>query len=384
MSDFLLKFGPTLPYPAKYTRGQNSKSEGSLIKVGGENSHGELGLNPSENSSPSPLVDLLFFKENSIQIRHISCGGNHCICLTNDGDIYTWGLNQESQCGRSGPEEFFMPTKLDLFGLKYKSVAAGKSHSLCVSENGELVSFGDNTWGQCGDGNGKEPIKVSGLKEIVGVAGGERHSVVFDERGRVIAFGCNESYQVGAEEKMPKVAPTLLEGLENVIQISCGREHSLARTKEGKVYSWGSNSSHQSGAPIPQNESFVKKPTLIKLDKVCHVSGGSNNSMAVTEDGKLYFWGMGILSHHPKLHASHTPSHSPEPQLVDFLPEKKFKYCSVGSSQSFVVTEDQYVYGWGPHLGMNVQQEMVQNMTRVSTSLFSNFWVIFNPIKPQP
>jgi alpha-tubulin suppressor-like RCC1 family protein len=57
----------------------------------------------------------------------------------------------------------------------------------------------------------------------------------------VYAWGNNRSFQLGLGEKMPcdVFIPTLVPIAKNVIQISCGTEHSVALTKDSKVFTWG-------------------------------------------------------------------------------------------------------------------------------------------------
>lgn len=63
----------------------------------GCNSHGQLGINePYLEQKFSPvLVDLLLNKK----LQNVSCGANHTIVSTRQGDVFAWGSNDFGQCG---------------------------------------------------------------------------------------------------------------------------------------------------------------------------------------------------------------------------------------------------------------------------------------------
>ena len=83
---------------------------------------------------------------------------------------------------------------------------------------------------------GKRPRQVS--------CGGF-HTAVVTEDGRLYTFGGGEHGQLGHNDRVNKLKPTLVQALEGVFisQITCGWSHSVALTSEGRVYTWG-NSDH--------------------------------------------------------------------------------------------------------------------------------------------
>lgn len=279
--DFAVKFGPTLPYPQKYMHGLKERLYG-VVKVGGENSNNELG----EEGSPSfgQLLDLNYFGHNAIKVRDISCGGNHCLSVSQGGVVYSWGLNEDGQCGfPTSTKQINHPRMVDLSGFRCHVVAAGGKHSLCVSADGEVIAFGNNSYGQCGiegDFTQVTPSKVKDVKKIVGASAGTFHSIVFDEEGSVFGFGNNESFQLGIQSSTSKVhSPVRIEGVTQVIQVSCGKDHTLALTKEEQVFAWGNNQHGQVGIPTSSEDPFVKNPTKVAIEDVLHVSAGPTYSL---------------------------------------------------------------------------------------------------------
>ena len=86
-------------------------------------------------------------------IISISVGDGHCACLDNDGNIYTFGSNQYGQLG-IGDEDLShtsIPQKVNL--PPCTQISCGNNFTMCLSENGEVYSFGYNEYGQLGIGN---------------------------------------------------------------------------------------------------------------------------------------------------------------------------------------------------------------------------------------
>lgn len=78
------------------------------------------------------------------------------------------------------------------------------NHSfVVVGDDRQLYAFGQNTKGQLGIGNIKDthiPTKVGGEvmnKSVIMACGGDHHSLVLTSEGRVYSFGANDEGQLG-------------------------------------------------------------------------------------------------------------------------------------------------------------------------------------------
>ena len=101
--------------------------------------------------------------------------------------------------------------RIKVSNYKIKAISAGRNHNLLLSEDGKVYSFGDNSKGQLGryteytvNGNGRlaaEPtiIDVSAIStnKIIAISAGGNHSLVLSEDGKVHSFGDNSKYQSG-------------------------------------------------------------------------------------------------------------------------------------------------------------------------------------------
>jgi alpha-tubulin suppressor-like RCC1 family protein len=85
-----------------------------------------------------------------ISIKKVSVGSRHTMVLTSNNKVYCFGDNSDGQC--SGfTQSNRTPTKVKFLGKqKIVDIAAGETHSLALSENGELFSWGDCSFDKLG------------------------------------------------------------------------------------------------------------------------------------------------------------------------------------------------------------------------------------------
>ena len=106
----------------------------------------------------------------------IAAGSYHSLFLLGDGSVWTWGTNgwgqlgngtfdERHQLGEASLDERHTPTKVN--GLNHVTgIAANYLHSLAVQGDGSVWAWGDNTYGELGDGtttNRSTPMQVSGF-----------------------------------------------------------------------------------------------------------------------------------------------------------------------------------------------------------------------------
>jgi len=150
-----------------------------------------------------------------LQLRHrpvvsVACGENHSLVMTIGGNVYGWGENTQGQLGLSDTTNRLRPEQIKaLRSMGATKIAAGRNHSLVISQKGLLLAFGSNNHGQCGvDSEVKvqpQPIVVERLRELrtVDVCGGFAHTLALCEvpgkaLSRVYVMGLNSSGQVNS------------------------------------------------------------------------------------------------------------------------------------------------------------------------------------------
>ncbi|KAL0378192.1 UNVERIFIED_CONTAM: Ultraviolet-B receptor UVR8, partial [Sesamum radiatum] len=212
---------------------------------------GRLGHgNSSDLFTPQPIKAL-----QGLRIKQIACGDSHCLAVTMEGEVQSWGRNQNGQLGLGSTEDSLVPRKIEAFqGISVKMVAAGAEHTAAVTEDGQLYGWGWGRYGNLGLGDRDDrlvPGKVSTIQgeKMVLVACGWRHTISVSSSGSLYTYGWSKYGQLGHGDFEDHLIPHKLEALrENRIsQISGGWRHTMAVTDDGKLFGWGWNKFGQVG-----------------------------------------------------------------------------------------------------------------------------------------
>ncbi|KAG5412303.1 hypothetical protein IGI04_008622 [Brassica rapa subsp. trilocularis] len=234
---------------------------------------GRLGHgNSSDLFTPLPIKAL-----QGIRIKQIACGDSHCLAVTMDGEVQSWGRNQNGQLGLGNTEDSLVPQKIQAFeGIRIKMVAAGAEHTAAVTEDGDLYGWGWGRYGNLGLGDRNdrlvpERVTSAGGEKMSMVACGWRHTISVSYSGALYTYGWSKYGQLGHGDLEDHLVPHKLEALGNSVisQISGGWRHTMALTSDGKLYGWGWNK------------------------KVVQVSCGWRHTLAVTERNNVFAWGRG-------------------------------------------------------------------------------------------
>ena len=273
--------------------GQGSAAKHSIVlKIDGsvwswgDNEFGQLGIGNSDiiNSSVPRLI------EDIHGVVAVAVGNKHSLALTDEGVVWSWGNNKKGQIGHANQTESYVP-KL-IHGLaNVVSIASGYSHSMALKEDGTVWTWGENSLGQLGIGtktNRVKPVKVEGLENIVYISAGAGHCVAVKGDGTVWTWGWNDYGQLGDGTFETKLEPVKSK-ITNVVKVSAGGLHNTALTTMGEVIAWGSNTFGQLGKSRVRNYPMPVK--VYALKDVIEVTAGDMHSMAVLQDGTVKTWG---------------------------------------------------------------------------------------------
>jgi alpha-tubulin suppressor-like RCC1 family protein len=106
---------------------------------------------------------------NGEKVKAISCGSEHSMALTENGAVFSWGNNCFGQLGVGDYEKKEKPKLVLLNDIIIEKISCGKNHSLLLSRDGDIYGFGDNSCGQLGmkdRQNAEIPIKINNFSEI--------------------------------------------------------------------------------------------------------------------------------------------------------------------------------------------------------------------------
>jgi alpha-tubulin suppressor-like RCC1 family protein len=180
----------------------------------------------------------------------VGAGHRHTLVVrTTDGTVWAWGYGANGQLGRGSTANSSVPVQASSL-TSVTAVAAGSLHSLALKSDGTVWSWGYNLNGQVGNGNNTNqtsPVQVSGITgTVTAIAAGEHHSLAMTSDGKVWTWGLNSNGQLGDGSTTSRNTAGQLTGL-TVFSIGAGFTHSLAVLWDGTVMAWGLNSGYQLG-----------------------------------------------------------------------------------------------------------------------------------------
>ncbi|KAI9387596.1 hypothetical protein POPTR_010G199100v4 [Populus trichocarpa] len=223
---------------------------------GGE---GQLGLGSRirmvSSPHPIPCIDSAYGKDRAVvlsrggmtsegqsfrvpgsHVKGIACGGRHSAVITDAGALLTFGWGLYGQCGQGSTDDELSPTCVSsLLGIRIEAVAAGLWHTVCVSADGDVYSFGGNQFGQLGTGGDQAEtlprlLEAPSLENIHAktVSCGARHSAIISEDGKVFCWGWNKYGQLGLGDVIDRNIPSQVT-IDGCVPktVACGWWHTL-------------------------------------------------------------------------------------------------------------------------------------------------------------
>lgn len=297
-----------------------------------------MGAFPVEGILPDEVIT-----SSALKAKSIVLGETYSGVLSQDGYLYTWGMNTFGQLGIGTTDKFiYVPEKIGLSKISFADF--GKMHGGAVTENGDLYTWGNNEHGQLGyqtvKGYFDYPTRVELPGKVIAISMGAAHSGAVLEDGSLYTWGKNTSCELGYDtvDKEYNPKPEKVAALEHVTDFSCGSRHSGAVTEDGTLYTWGSNTDAQLGRHTPdQQEAAPGKVDMPGGGKVLNIDFGFEHSAAITEDG-LYMWGKDFFMG--------TPSGQNRPVKIDISNSIAVSLYPDGMNNG-VVTSDGFLYTWG-------------------------------------
>ena len=194
-------------------------------------------------------------------VNAVAAGDLHGLALRSDGTIWAWGFNQSGQLGGAVTSIWGSDVAVPIPNLVgMLAVAAERDYSVALKSDGTVWTWGDNFYGQLGNGNKTDsavPSKVAGLTSVREIAAGGTHVVVARSDGTVWTWGENLEGQLGNNSYVDSTVPVQVSGLTGVVAVAAGLQHSLALKADGTLWAWGYNFSGQLGinskvrSPVP-------------------------------------------------------------------------------------------------------------------------------------
>ena len=275
-------------------------SDGNLY-AWGNNKDGQLG----DGTTTNRTAPIMAAAPAGVKFVQVSAGGSHSMALDRDGhsmaldrdgNIWTWGNNRSRQLGRStSSNPANKPGKADTpAGMTFIAVSAGADHSMALDRDGNIWTWGYDTYKQLGSSSYSTPTPTGvGVPEaaFASVSAGPRHSIGLDANGTAWTWGGskssgNDDDLLGHAGYKPAPVDTGL----RFTAISAGTDHSVGVARDGTVHTWGHNENGQLGRTPTGSEPAGRPGAVPGPSGATGVSAGRTHSTAMTGSG-AWAWG---------------------------------------------------------------------------------------------
>ncbi|CEL07203.1 hypothetical protein ASPCAL10366 [Aspergillus calidoustus] len=358
--------GGTRPKPMN-----NAPTEVLDVYVCGLNTEGQLGLGHSNDNAIEPTCNPYLTKKKA-GIVQVAAGGAHCVALTHDNKILTWGANHDGQLGRrtrnldddeyplaqsTRPnKEETMPRDVDFSAADlpddtvFTQVVATDSATFVLTEFGDVYG-----WGTFRDNKSKLKEKA----RIDSYDSDYEDNNDDGDREPIIGFF--------PDNDLCQLTPIKIEGLKHIRSLAAGSQHVLARHFRGSVYAWGAASRDQLGRKqlkrgrcahphlFPRVCIFPGNNCRSGFFGISEIGAGGHHSFAIKKSGEVYSWGWNMYGQTGVPEEESNQSESflereatvSQPTLVPELQGEEAVSVTGGMKHSIAVTKDNRCLSWG-------------------------------------
>ncbi|XP_069958427.1 probable E3 ubiquitin-protein ligase HERC1 isoform X5 [Cherax quadricarinatus] len=364
------------------------------ISACGKGSYGRLGLGDSNNQASPRRLNL------DTRIRRVSSSkgsDGHTIAHSTSGQVYTWGDGDYGKLGHGNNVTQKYPRLIagPLTGKVVRWVSAGYRHSACVTQEGELYTWGEGDYGRLGHGDSTSrnvPTLVRDISGVGQVVCGSAHTLALSADSRTVwSFGSGDHGKLGHGDTAKVYRPRVIDALQGLTirKLTTGTQVSFALAAHGQVqggdnahfqvWVWGTGPCLALGS----TEATMLRPQPIEELaglRIVDISAGDSHVMALTHESEVYAWGSNTMG---QCGQGHTVSPIQQPKKVMGL-DVAVHQISAGTTHSIAWTAiptDRRVVSWHRPFCVDLQ-EGTFSLLRTFIELYCCFDDLEKPIKP--
>ena len=283
------------------------------------------------NSSNSDMQE---FKFTNFKVKEITYG----LAIDTNDNLWSWGANDFGQLGNGTTDnKLNVFTKISFDGTPKKICSSGNSKYV-IDSNGDLWSWGNNKYGQLGNGgtsNVLVPTKLNLSFKVFDIACTFKNVLALDTKGNLYAWGNDDYSNLGTSNKYP----TLLASGIKFKSIDTDGEAHVAVSTDGKIYRWGREAVKNGQTTIISNVPTKKLDNDTKFVKV--VVSVKGHLIALDEEGHM--WAQGANGDGQLGNGTTNYSSS----LILVIPNKIFIDVDASGYTSYALDTEGNVWAWG-------------------------------------
>jgi len=224
-------------------------------------------------------------------VRAISNGLFTSCALLGNGTVSCLGKNSNGAVGDGTATDRWTPAAVSGLTNVVALSSGGGYHHCAVLANMTVKCWGDNTYGQLGDGSYTRrtiPVTVTGLSSVTQVSVGERHTCVRKSDGTVWCWGSNDTGQLASTLLVESTSPVQIAGLSGSKELKVGTQHACVIRSDNSVACWG----YPAAINGERSTSFITTPTSIAgATSAQSLAVGKEQSCILKADGTVWCWG---------------------------------------------------------------------------------------------
>ncbi|MEO8329173.1 MAG: hypothetical protein ABI586_04120, partial [Candidatus Nanopelagicales bacterium] len=278
----------------------------------------------------------------------ISAGRSHTCAVAANGRVYCWGSNEDGQVGAVTQPVQPVPVAVDtsgaLHGINLIAIDSGRAHTCAVAANGSVYCWGDNTFGQIGDGtttNRPLPRKVANTGADItakAISVGDDGSCALTRSGNLFCWGSGNTTPVGVRA---------LRGTD-IQHFTTGYGHTCAITGAKRTFCWGKNNYGELGNGTTM---YASSPSPIDMSgelsgkHLVDISATQFGTCGLTAGGGIFCWGTAEIF---QRNGADTTSPSRVLGVQTALNNKNIaEITEVGDIHTCALTDTGEAYCWG-------------------------------------
>ena len=279
-------------------------------------------------------------------LRKLVAGGSHACVIDATDRVFCWGDDKFGQLGNGADaQSAIVPTRVDAID-GVQGLAAGSFHT-CAFGDGGSWCWGQGAQGQLGNGTNSKstsPVDTPLPSPVAAMASGGDHTCALAGADKeVFCWGNNSDAQVEADVSNATVTtPTKRAGLSGLLCVAAGGAHSCVGPATGPMQCWGAGAQGQLGNGATDSSTT---PVGIQLPtEIAQAAARNKHTCGITKAGDLYCWGLNSAG---QLGGGMTSPWESTPVAVSFgAGNLKATRISAGFDHTCAISSGK-VYCWG-------------------------------------
>ncbi len=291
-------------------------------------------------------------------VKSIAAGGEHTCVIASDDKVYCWGYNGSGQLGNGNKTNQTTPVAVLAGAMPagaVRSITAGAYHTCAIASDEKVYCWGNNYYGQLGDGNTRtdqtSPVAVLNgampAGAVKSITDGSNYTCAIASDDKAYCWGYNDEGELGNGNTNDQDMPVaVLAGAMK--EITASNMHTCAIASDDKPYCWGYNNDGRLGNGNTTNQTtpVAVSDGAMSVGTVKSIRAGFDRTCVIASDDKAYCWG---YNGEGQLGNGNTTSPQTTPVAVSAgaMPAGAVKSIKVGYSHTCIIASNDKVYCWG-------------------------------------